>query len=146
MTTDVDPDWTYRWKDIEPGFDPARLLELETAFLLEFLETALESDPDNLEVLLELGELYTLEGRYVEGLTIDRKLVKMLPDNPTVHYNLACSLALTGQKEKALRALEAALRRGFSEFRTLREDDDLASLRDEPEFKNLLDLAKKALS
>jgi tetratricopeptide (TPR) repeat protein len=134
----VDPDWTWRWKNVEAGFDPAKLAALESEFQLAFLESALASAPENLDVLFELGELYTQMGRIEEGLEVDRKLVKILPDNPTVHYNLACSLALAGEKRKALKALETAFKRGFTDFNMLLEDDDLESLREEPDFRALL--------
>jgi len=142
----VNPDWTWRWKDVEARFDPARLESLGNDFLVEFHEAARASGEDHLEVLMELGELYTKLGRFQDGLEIDLKLAKLLPDSATVHYNLACSLSLTGAVHKALRALEAALRRGFTDFKLLREDEDLASLRDEPGFRTLLDIEKKALS
>jgi tetratricopeptide (TPR) repeat protein len=141
----LDPDWTFRWKEAPINIDPAKLEALASSFLIGFLEDALRSYPDNPEVLMELGELYTLGGRIEEGLRIDQKLVKILPDHPTVHYNLACSLALMGQGEKAIKALRTALRKGFSDFKLMMEDADLNSLREDPEFQELLDLAKKAL-
>ena len=42
-----------------------------------------------------LGGLYTKQGRIADGLKMDRKLVRLRPDNATAHYNLACSLALS---------------------------------------------------
>jgi predicted Zn-dependent protease len=140
----VNPDWRWRWKDVEARFDADALEKLENDFLVEFLEAALKSDADNVEVLVELGELYTQLDRVQDGLEIDQKLVKLLPENPTIRYNLACSLALTGQTQKALRELEAAMRRGFNDFRLLKQDEDLASLRGEPGFRALLDIEKKA--
>jgi tetratricopeptide (TPR) repeat protein len=142
----LDPDWRYRWKDTSADIDPEKVRGLEVDFLLDFLESALEHHPDNTDVLFELGCLYTDTGRYEDGLAVDRRLSRLLPDNPTVHYNLACSLALVGEKDKALKALRGAIRRGFSEFEKLREDPDLSSLRGEPEFQALLELSKETLS
>ena len=41
---------------------------------------------------------------------MDRRLVRLLPSNPTAHYNLACSLALVKQKAAALRSLQEAVK------------------------------------
>lgn len=142
----MNPDWTFRWKDAPHAFDPDLLETLETSFLVEFLESALPAHGQNVEVLSELGELYTRTGRHEDGLAVDLRLVKLIPDNPTAHYNLACSLALTGQTQKALRSLDAALRCGFTDFRLMLEDDDLDSLRNEPEFQAMVDLGRKAIS
>ena len=57
---------------------------------------------------------------------------------PMLHYNAACIYSLTGRKEKALahigRAMELAPDnvRGYAE-----NDDDLANIREEPEFQRL---------
>lgn len=112
-----------------PRFD-----RLGLEFLADFLGRARQHRPDNLEALAELGAVYTRLGRFREGLDIDRRLVALDPANPTVHYNLACSLALCGEREGALDALEEALRHGYDDAAHLSSDDDLKSLRDEPRF------------
>ena len=141
----MNPDWRYRWKDAAAGIDPEKVRGLADDFRLDFLESALERHPENTDVLFDLGCLYTETGRYREGLAVDRRLVRLLPDNPTVHYNLACSCALVGEKDKAIKALRGAIRRGFSEFDKLRDDEDLESLRDEPEFRALLERAREPM-
>jgi hypothetical protein len=107
-------------------------------FLAEFLETAIRHRSDNVEALAELGHVYTRLGQLERGLEVDRILVRLVPDNPTVHYNLACSLALNGAAKEALDALEAAVRLGYSDAAFLVEDGDLTSLRQDPRFEALL--------
>jgi hypothetical protein len=107
-------------------------------FLAEFLETAIRHRSDNVEALAELGHVYTRLGQLERGLEVDRILVRLVPDNPTVHYNLACSLALNGASKEALDALEAAVRLGYSDAAFLVEDGDLTSLRQDPRFEALL--------
>jgi tetratricopeptide (TPR) repeat protein len=125
--------------------DGGKIEAIHIEFQLGFLEDAHLRHPDNVEVLVDLGELYTRTGRYREGLEIDRRLVKVIPDNATVHYNLACSLALLGQNEGAIKALRKALRRGFNDFKHLKEDPDLAGMRGDPEFEALLEMAPETL-
>ena len=106
--------------------------------MAEFLETAIRHRPDNVEALAELGHVYTRLGRLKEGLEVDHLLVSLVPDNPTVHYNLACSLALAGHPTDALDSLETAVGLGYSDAGFLLEDADLTSLRSERRFTDLL--------
>src|SRR6185503_17440023 len=55
-----------------------------------------------------------------------------------MYYNLACYYALTGQKPMALESFNTAVASGYSDYADTMTDTDLTSLRDEPEFKNLL--------
>jgi len=115
-----------------------RLERLGLVFSVDFHETARRHRPDDLEVLAELGQAYTRLGRHAEGLEVDRRLVALAPDNPTVHYNLACSLALLGSPEEALAALENAVQRGYEDLTHLLRDEDLRSLRELPRFRRLV--------
>jgi len=99
-------------------------------FEIKFFEGILKHNPDYPEVIELLGGLYTKEGRVNEGLRMDRKLVRLTPGNPIAHYNLACSLALKRRKADAVRALRRAVETGYRDLDWLREDPDLASLRD----------------
>jgi hypothetical protein len=57
------------------------------------------------------------------------------------HYNLACISAIQGKRQQALDHLRKAILRGFDDARWLEEDGDFASLRGDPEFLKLVDLA-----
>ena len=107
-------------------------------FLSDFLLIAVRHHPDNVEALAELGHVHTRLGRFDQGLEVDRRLVRLVPDNPTVHYNLACSLALAGRPTDALDSLETAVGLGYSDAGFLLEDADLTSLRSERRFTDLL--------
>jgi tetratricopeptide (TPR) repeat protein len=104
-------------------------------FLCEFLEVEVERHPENLAALGELGHLYTQTARYEKGLEIDRKLVALRPEDSTTNYNLACSLALLGETEEALDALDRAVALGYADLEHLLADEDLESLRETPRFR-----------
>ena len=53
-------------------------------------------------------------------------------------YNLACALALSGEKEKALDNLEKAINAGFADRQQYETDSDLDGLRETERFKELL--------
>jgi adenylate cyclase len=62
------------------------------------------------------------------------------PDDPSIDYNIACAMALLGETETALDALEACLPQvdpvTFSVW--VAQDNDLDSLRDLPRFRQLV--------
>jgi predicted Zn-dependent protease len=111
-------------------------------FEMRFFESILRRNPADVHVVELLGGLYTRHGRIADGLKMDRKLVKLQPDNPTAHYNLACSLALSKRKSDALRELERAVKLGYRDFDWMQQDPDLEALKHHPEFKALLDTLK----
>ena len=72
----------------------------DSQFEIQFFEAVHQRCPGYTEVVGLLGGLYTKAGRIVDGLRMDRKLVRLEPANPTAHYNLACSLALCKKRPK----------------------------------------------
>jgi Flp pilus assembly protein TadD len=127
--------------------DPAtaeRFDRLGAEFLAEFLGRATARHPENLEALAELATTLTRLGRYAEGLEVDERLVKLAPRDPTVHFNLACSLALCGRPEPALDALERSVELGYADVEHLVGDEDLASVRQEERFRTLVERLRKA--
>ena len=102
-----------------------------------FIEGVVKRDPGFVEALLVLGDDYTRRGKYAEGLRVDLRLAKARPADPGVHYNLACSYALTDQMERAVQALNTALDLGYRDFKWLRRDPDLKPLRQHPLYRKL---------
>lgn len=107
-------------------------------FELEFFGKILERNPNFVDVLRVQGNNLTLKGRYADGLQIDKRLVALRPNDPLAHYNLACSLALLKKPEQALKTLRRAVELGYRDFRYMREDRDLDSIRHDPRFRQLL--------
>jgi tetratricopeptide (TPR) repeat protein len=107
-------------------------------FELEFFDKILDNHPNYVDVLRVQGNNLTLKGRYGEGLQIDKRLVKLRPSDPLAHYNLACSYALLKRTDHALRMLRRAVELGYRDFRYLKEDRDLDSIRHDPRFRQLL--------
>ena len=71
-----------------------------------------------------------------------RKGVKLLPDDPTWHFNLACSLAYFAKREdEAFDELETAIDLGFRDRKQIEGDADLKRLSKLPRYKELLEYA-----
>jgi tetratricopeptide (TPR) repeat protein len=107
-------------------------------FELEFFARILERYGDYVDVLRVQGNNLTLKGRYAEGLQIDKRLVHLRPTDALAHYNLACSYALLKRPDQAIKTLRRAVELGYRDFRYLREDRDLDSIRHDPRFRQLL--------
>jgi Flp pilus assembly protein TadD len=115
--------------------------ELELAglrFQIGIFEEALTANPDDTESLRFLSHGYAVTGRVEEGLAADRRLVELLPRDSRVRYNLACSCALTGRTEEAIRHLDEACDLGFDDYNLLSRDEDLDSLRDDVRYRELV--------
>ena len=96
---------------------------------IQFLEGVVRRDRRYVEALQLLGDDYTRRGRFKDGLQVDRRLARLCPEDPLVHYNLACSFSLTEEFRKAAHALRKALQSGYRDFEHLRHDSDLEPLR-----------------
>jgi tetratricopeptide (TPR) repeat protein len=105
------------------------------AFYIEFFESIQKREPMFVEVLENLGLLYTKNKDYDKGLKIDRKVVRLKPDDEGAHYNLACSLALKKRYTEALRSLQRAVQLGYSDWKWMQKDPDLVELRKRPAYK-----------
>lgn len=112
--------------------------ETSMDFELSFFERLVRSNPDFVDALIPLAEVYTRKGMYEKGLKVDRKLARLRKEDPMIHYNLACSLALVREKEDAILALEHAITLGYRDFDHMKKDSDLKILREDPRFKSLI--------
>lgn len=107
-------------------------------FELDFFSGILSRYADYVDVLRIVGNLLTVKGRFAEGLQIDKRLVQLRPNDALAHYNLACSFALLKRPEQSLKTLRRAVELGYRDFRYMKEDHDLDSIRHDPRFRQLL--------
>ena len=110
----------------------------QSDFELDFFEAVLRRNAKSVAVLRCLGELLARKGLYERSLELDQQLVTLLPDDGVARYNLACSLAMVGSKQKAIEELARAIEQGYDDFHHIEIDPDLDGLRDEPAFDALL--------
>jgi tetratricopeptide (TPR) repeat protein len=109
-------------------------LDFELAFFGELLRKI----PDYSDALRAQAGNLTTKGLLKEGLLIDQVLVKLRPQDPDAHYNLACRYALMRQPDLAIETLRQAVRLGYADFRYMIQDRDLESLRMDDRFRALL--------
>ena len=61
------------------------------------------------------------------------------PEEPQVLYNVACVYALLGEPERAIDCLEKSMTKGWGQKEWMEHDPDLASLRENPRFRKLIE-------
>ncbi|MFH1768711.1 MAG: tetratricopeptide repeat protein [Candidatus Omnitrophota bacterium] len=112
-------------------------------FEIRFYESLVKNNPRFRQAFSCLGDAYTRKGFYAEGRAVDERLVSLDPDDPTVHYNLACSLSLLGDIDGAFGALKKAVLLGYDDYAYILDDPDLDNLRRDGRFKDFLSKLKK---
>ena len=108
-------------------------------FEVEFLEKLVQNDPDYIDALFLLGELYTKKEQFQKALEIDIHLTNLRPDDPLVFYNLACDYSLLNKKTRGLKALKDAFQRGYNDIDYLLKDPDLKNLRESKRFGQIIE-------
>ncbi len=104
----------------------------------KFFEKAHELDPLNAPALGGIGVTYYLVQDFEKALSYYRKAVAADANYGDGYYNMACVYAVKGNKGLALKYLKISVAQGFKGIEVAKEDDDLRSLREEPEFIALL--------
>ncbi|HEY7368759.1 MAG TPA: protein kinase, partial [Thermoanaerobaculia bacterium] len=106
---------------------------------LEAARTHLELNPDETRALyLGAGALLSL-GRLDEARQWQHRAEELDPEDAIVHYSSACFHARLGEREAALAALERALSYPFGQRSWIEHDSELASIRDDPRFRALME-------
>ena len=105
---------------------------------IEFLERVLARDPYFVEAIRVQGNNLAAKGQYARALQLDRRLVRLVPDDAIAWYNLACTYAVLGMIDPAFSALQRSLEVGYRFVERLRQDPDLKTLRRDPRFLRLL--------
>jgi predicted esterase len=75
---------------------------------------------------------------YGRAATLYAKVCELIPFEPTSRYQLACCHAHLGDKDKALAALDAAIRFGWDDPQKLEQADEFKDLRNRPQFMQLV--------
>jgi tetratricopeptide (TPR) repeat protein len=103
---------------------------------------AVEANPVNGEYWSQLGQARYSARDYAAAIPAYEKTLELRQGYPfTAAYNIACCLALQGEKEKALQWLSRAMDMGFRDLHLVQTDDDLKSLHGDARFTKLAALA-----
>ncbi len=71
------------------------------------------------------------------------RALELEPEEHQVLYNVACVYALLNEPERAIDCLERSVTHGWGQHEWMQHDPDLASLRDHPRFRKLMESGDK---
>lgn len=101
-------------------------------------ERALELSPDDVRALYLGASCLLMIGERERGVEWADRAAATDPDDPGVHYNLACFYSLAGMLERSLDHLELALDQGFAHSPWIVNDPDLDAVRSDPRYTRVV--------
>lgn len=117
----------------EQSYLAGRWSEAEVAYL-----TYLEADPGNAFAWNRVGTTQLQQKKYAQAVASLGRAIETGGGSGIDFYNLACAQALSGNADAALDSVERAIATGFRRRAQYESDPDLASLRELPRFKALV--------
>lgn len=99
-------------------------------------------DPKDGRAWFRLGFSYHSLGEYEKAIEAYIKSIE-IGNNPAVMYNLACTYAKTGNKDKAFEWLETIVGKGFNQIDQLKNDKDFASLHSDARYVEIVKKVEK---
>lgn len=104
---------------------------------LKPLEVAAGLRPSDVSVALALGWCYKRTHRLAQAIDALERAERHNPDEPLIHYNLACYWSLASNAPKALDELATALELEPELRSRIGDEADFDSLRGNPDFERL---------
>jgi serine/threonine protein kinase/cytochrome c-type biogenesis protein CcmH/NrfG len=104
---------------------------------MKMLEQQLELVPEDVRARILLAADYAYVGRAEDAVRHVQMAVTLRPNDPMVLYNAACAYGVLGRKGETLETLRQAKEKGYGNSDWIRNDPDLACVKDTPEFKAL---------
>lgn len=105
---------------------------------LKPLETAAGLRPSETGVALALGWCYKRTNRLAQAIDALDRASRHAPENPLLHYNLACYWTLAGNNSRAIDELSEALGLDPNLRNKIVDEPDFEKLRGTPEFDRLV--------
>ena len=104
---------------------------------LKPLELAAALKPGDVGVAIALGWCYKRTHRLAQAIDALERASREEPDEPLLHYNLACYWSLAANPAKALDELAVALELEPDLLTLIAEESDFDNLRGDPDFERL---------
>ncbi|MEO1995659.1 MAG: tetratricopeptide repeat protein [Planctomycetaceae bacterium] len=105
---------------------------------------ALVEEPTSVDLLMGMAWCYKRIGLVEQAIVATEQAYRVSPKEPILMYNLACYYAINGDKAQALSRLGRAFRMDGTLRKLVANEPDFDSLRDDPEFQLIVDVAGEA--
>lgn len=124
-------------RNVQQGIEHVRSRDYDAA-IREF-STAIEQYPSYFMAYNDRAAAYIRRNNFDKARTDLTKALEINPDSPFTYYNFAAFYAIQRQAVPALDNLDKALELGFRDYDFLRADPDLNNIRENPEYRKILD-------
>jgi serine/threonine protein kinase/Flp pilus assembly protein TadD len=139
--TELNPDFYAAYSDLQIVYerlgDKEKFQEAIQAGL-QVYPRYLSAHPDDARAHMFYGANLAQSGRNEEGKVEAAKAIELSPGDPVMMYNAACFYALMGEKHLAIDSLKNSIAAGNENYEWLKRDPDLDSIRNEPEYLELI--------
>jgi len=108
-----------------------------TVMAIDLYEQALALEPQCERCLDFLARTYWRQNRYDRATETLEQQARFYPETPDIFYGLTGLYAKTNQTEKAVDALKQAVARGFNDMDVLRNDKNMAGIRETDYYRSL---------
>lgn len=105
----------------------------------ERYRSIIDRRPEDHAVQFRYGYCLHNNKKYAEAVEMFHKASDDAQYRAPALYNIACGQALLGKKDESCQALDEALSAGFNDVRLLRNDGDLALIRDDDRYKQAVE-------
>ena len=112
-----------------------------TADYRKVIDILQEHDATN----ITMAYAYQSLGEQEQALATIAKCIEEAPDDAELYYSISGVYGRMGKTEQALDNLRIAFEKGYNSFSFIEQDDDLATLRDNPQYKALIQQYKEKL-
>jgi WD40 repeat protein/serine/threonine protein kinase len=112
-------------------------------------DAAIRLAPDNYYYYFARGDSRTRQGEFASAVSDFRKALDYGSPKGDTYYNMACAYCLWAKSlekgterwaiDKALETLELAVKEGWADWQSMKTDDDLDNIRQEPRYLKLIE-------
>ena len=138
---ELNPDFFSAYGDLIITFERLGEKENSSKILNEALNMFpryLIQHPDDARAHLFYANSLVRAGKIQEAKSEAAKAVEINPHDPLVQYNVACFYGVIEDKKMAIQTLKSACAAGYQDYEWIRRDSDLNSIRQEPEYLELM--------
>jgi TolB-like protein len=137
----LNPDFYTAYTDLRLCYERLGEKELLDDILKQSLAVYpryLSQHPDDARARIFYATLLAELKRVEEAITQGRMALELSPNDTLMLYNGACLYARLGESKLAIESLRKALAEGWENYEWMKRDSDLDSIRNDPEFIELI--------
>ncbi len=116
--------------------------EKRYAEAIDEFKKILDESPYDFQANYWIGFAYLLMKNYAKAILHFEIARRVQPGDQLTLYNLACAYSLDHQLDKAIEALDASVKAGFLDHRHMEADPDLAFIRSDPRYREIIERAR----